>query len=186
MIRLMVQQSNCFILTTVGNSRIDDKMTEIMNKQRDSGETRAGSNLQKGQRVATDFYLEPTILFANSDGGAMGGLLGGVFGEGVGAVSAAMMKKKHTTVNMSIFSLRDGYQIAAPEGSASVSELGGGIAGLAGIAGGGLGGYTKTPEGKASVAAFLDAYNKIVVALQNFQAQDVEGGIGTGGALDLK
>lgn len=185
MIRLMVQQSNCFVLTSYGNQRLDDRMSDIMDKQRNSGETRAGSNLQKGQRVAADYYLEPSILFSQSDGGGIGGVAGSLFGRTAGAIAGGMAKKKNTVVNMSMFDLRSGIQIAASEGSASVSELGGGVAGLFGGAGGALGGYTKTPEGKSSVEAFLDAYNSMVVALRNYQAQDVEGGLGTGGTLEI-
>jgi hypothetical protein len=44
-----------------------------------------------------------------------------------------------------------------------------------------LGGYQRTPAGQATVAAFVDAYNKLVVAVRNYRAQDVRGGLGTGG-----
>lgn len=76
MIRLLVQQSNCFVITSVGNQRLDSRMSSITEQQR-SGEFRAGSNQQKGQRVAADYYMEPAILFANAKTGEMLGAVGG-------------------------------------------------------------------------------------------------------------
>ena len=55
LIRLAVQQSNCFVITAVGNARTDSRLTAITDRQRNSGEFRAGSNQQKGQRVAADY-----------------------------------------------------------------------------------------------------------------------------------
>jgi hypothetical protein len=59
------------------------------------------------------------------------------------------------------------------------------LSGLGGGAAGGLGGFSRTPEGKATVAAFIDAYNKMVVALRSYKAQDVQGGLGRGGQLKV-
>jgi len=50
----------------------------------------------------------------------------------------------------------------------------------------GAGGYAKTPEGKIVTAAFLDSYNQMVKALRNYEAQTVEGGLGTGGKLEVQ
>ena len=52
--------------------------------------------------------------------------------------------------------------------------------------GGGLGGYTNTPEGKVLAGAFADAYNRLVGAVRNYKAQEVKGGLGTGGALGVQ
>ncbi len=60
----------------------------------------------------------------------------------------------------------------------------GGIIGSA--AGGGLGGYSNTAEGKVIVAAFTDAYNNMVKAVRNYKAQEVKGGLGTGGQLGVQ
>ena len=40
--------------------------------------------------------------------------------------------------------------------------------------------------GPASVPAFVDAYNKMIVALRNYEAQNVKGGLGRGGALKFQ
>ncbi|NKC31343.1 hypothetical protein HEQ75_10775 [Roseomonas sp. BU-1] len=188
MVRLIVQQSNCFQITSVGNSRLNDRMTAITRQQR-SGEFRVGSRQGPGQRVAADYYLEPTILFAGettSGDSLVGGLggQGGIFGNLAVGVARAALRQSSTSVNMSLFSIRAGVQIAASEGSSTSSELSRTLAGL-GINTGGaaLSAYDRTPQGRATVAAFVDAYNKLVVAVRNYRAQEIRGGAGTGGRL---
>ena len=44
---------------------------------------------------------------------------------------------------------------------------------------------SSTPEGKATVAAFVDAYNGMVRALRNYEAQSIKGGSGRGGLLKV-
>lgn len=185
MIRTIVQQSNCFVVTAAGNQRLTERITTIKSRTRDSGEFRAGSNYQKGQAIASDYYLEPSILFADSDVGGLGGAVGGLLGSMGAAVGGALTRESHTTVNLTLIGIREEAQIAASEGSASSSELGAFLGGFAGPAGGALGAYTKTPEGKATVAAFVDAYNKMVVALRSYEAQQVKGGLGRGGNLKM-
>lgn len=51
---------------------------------------------------------------------------------------------------------------------------------------GGAGGYSNTPEGKILIAAFMDSYNQLVRATRNYRAQEVKGGLGTGGALGVQ
>ena len=80
MIRLVVQQSNCFIVTSVGNLRMENRIAGITQYQRNSGEFRAGSNQQRDQRVAADYYLEPAILFAGDTTSGLAGGLGGLGG----------------------------------------------------------------------------------------------------------
>ncbi|MGN7982199.1 hypothetical protein [Burkholderia sp. 22313] len=43
----------------------------------------------------------------------------------------------------------------------------------------------KTPGGKATVVAFINACNKMVVALRSYKAQNVKGGLGCGGQLQV-
>lgn len=190
MVRLVVQQSNCFIITSLGNQRLENRMGGITQFQRNSGEFRAGSNQQRGQRVAADYYLEPAILFAGSNTGGVGGALGGFGGgwAGLGAgIAGAALTQRSTSVTMSMFDIRSGVQIAASEGNSTSNDLSATLAGFGvGAGGGGFGGlsaYSRTPQGRATVAAFGDAYNKMVVALRNYSAQSVRGGSGTGGRL---
>ncbi len=185
MIRLLVQQSNCFAITSIGNQRLDSRMSAITDKQR-SGEFRAGSNQQKGQRVAADYYMEPAILFANSKTGEMLGAVGGLFGNNKLGGALGGLKRSSSSVTLSLFDIRSGIQISASEGSSSSTNFGAALSIFGGRGGGaGLGGYTKTPEGKATLAAFVDSYNKMVVSLKNYKAQEVKGGLGTGGRLGV-
>ncbi len=184
LIRLAVQQSNCFVITTIGNNRTESKISAITDKQRNSGEFRPGSEQQKGQRVAADYYMEPSIVIDESPTGRVAGALGGLVGHG-GAVIAAGVESKISVVTLTLYDIRSGIQLAAAEGNASASSLGAALGALGGNAAGTLGGFTRTPEGKATVAAFTDAYNKMVVGLRNYKAQNVEGGMGRGGRLQV-
>ncbi len=47
LIRLAVQQSNCFVITSIGSGRTESKLSAITDKQRNSGEFRAGSRTAK-------------------------------------------------------------------------------------------------------------------------------------------
>ena len=81
---------------------------------------------------------------------------------------------------------RSGVQVAASEGSASKSDFAGFGSLFGGSAGGGLGGYQNTAQGKVITAAFMDAYNQMVVALRSYKAQSVQGqGLGGGGRLGV-
>ncbi len=191
MVRLVVQQSNCFIITTLGNQRLESRISGITQYQRNSGEFRAGSNQQMGQRIAADYFLEPAILFAGDTTSGLAGGLGGLGGLGgrwgglaAGAIGGAT-RSNSTNVTMSLLEIRTGAQIAASEGSSTATNLGATLAGL-GVGGAGfgsMGGFTRTPQGQATVAAFVDAYNKLVVATRNYRGQSVRGGTGTGGLL---
>ncbi|MFC0388702.1 hypothetical protein [Muricoccus vinaceus] len=182
MVRLIIQQSNCFVITAMGNDRLEGRMRGMIGDMRNSGEFRAGSNMQRGQRVAADYFMEPAILFSNQDTSGLGAGLGGWAGLGVGLAGAALSTSS-TQVTLSVFNMRAGVQVAASEGSSTATNFGAVMAGFGGGAAGALGGYQRTPAGQATVAAFVDAYNKMVVALQGYQAQEVRGGMGTGGRL---
>ena len=84
---------------------------------------------------------------------------------------------------MSLFDIRAGVQLAESEGSATSSHFGAMLAGFGGGGGGTLRAYQQTPAGQSTVAAFVDAYNKLVYAVINYKAQDIRGGAGTGGQL---
>lgn len=184
LLRLAVQQSNCFVLTSIGNSRLDSRISAITQKQRNSGEFRAGSKQQKGQRVAADYYMEPAIIINNDAIGGLASGVGGLFG-GVGAAIGAGLTTKNSVVTLSLFDIRSQVQISASEGSSTATNFGAALGGFGGGVGGALGGFSRTPEGKATVAAFLDAYNGMVIALRNYEAQDVQGGLGRGGTLTV-
>jgi hypothetical protein len=184
LIRLASQQSNCFVVTSIGNQRLENRIQAITDKQRNSGEFRAGSNQQMGQRVAADYFLEPAIIIDNDSTGALAAGVGAVLGGPIGALAGGL-ESKNSVVTLSLFDIRSGVQLAAAEGSSTSTNYGAALGAFGGGAGGALGGYSRTPEGKATVAAFVDAFNGMVRAVRNYRAQEVRGGLGTGGTLTV-
>ena len=177
LIRLMVQQSNCFIVVERGQGMAN--MAQERNLAA-SGQLRQGSNMGAGQMVSADYIMTPGVVFSNNDAGGVGGGVGGVgplfgrHGNWVGAIGGAIaggLKFKEAQTSMLLADARSGVQVAAAEGSASKTDfrLGGAIAGFGGHGGGGaaLGGYTNTAEGKVIAASLADNYNGIVRAVRN-------------------
>lgn len=184
LLRLAVQQSNCFVITSIGNNRMEGKISAITDKQRNSGEFRAGSRQEKGQRVAADYYLEPQIIINNDSTGKMAAGLGGLIGRGFGTI-AGSLESKASVVTLTLMDIRSGVQIGISEGNSTATNFGAALGAFGGGAAGGLSGFSRTPEGKATVAAFMDAYNNMVVSLRNYKAQEVKGGLGKGGVLKV-
>lgn len=180
-LRMMIQQSNCFVVVERGSS-FNNMMRE--RKLKRSGMLREGSNYKKHQMVAADYTMSPSIHFSKKGTGAMGGVIGGLFGTVAGAVAGGL-KSNEASTTLLLVDNRSGVQIASAVGSAKNFDfnLFGGM--FHGGAGGGLGGYTSTPQGKVITAAFVDSFNQMIHALRNYRAQTVQGGLGTGGTLDV-
>lgn len=182
-IRMMIQQSNCFVIVERG-AAMNNMNTE--RALRDTGEMRGNSNFGKGQMVAADYTMSPSIQFSQNTGG-MGGALGG-FSGGLGLLGAVAggLKTNEAATTLIMIDNRSGVQLAAAEGTAKNTDfnLMGGLFG--GALGGGAGGYSNSPEGKIIIAAFADSYNQLVKAVRNYQAQTVKGGLGTGGTLGVQ
>lgn len=184
-LRMMIQQSNCFVVVERGRA-MKNMMQERALEQ--SGEMRQGSNFGKGQIAAADYTMSPSIQFSQKGTGGMGGALGGLFGSMgrvVGAVAGGL-KSNEAATTLLLIDNRSSVQLAAAVGSAKNYDfnLFGGMFGS--DAGGTLGGYTNTPEGKILTAAFMDSYNQLVRAVRNYQAQTVRGGLGAGGRLGVQ
>lgn len=180
-LKLLVQQSNCFVVVDRGRA-MNNMMQERALEQ--TGELRRGSKFGKGQMVSADYSMSPSITFSNNNAGGMGGGLGG-WGGVFGALAASVSFKEASTM-LTLVDNRSGVQLAAAEGSARNMDFGA-IGGLFGGALGGVGGgYANTAEGKVIVAAFTDSYNNLVRAVRNYKAQEVKGGLGTGGQLGVQ
>jgi len=182
-LRMMIQQSNCFVVVERGAAMQNMQMERQLQQ---SGEMRQGSNFGAGQMVAADYTMSPSIQFSQNTGG-MGGALGGLSRSlGVLGAIAGGIKTNEASTTLLMVDNRSGVQLAAAEGSAKNTDfsLFGGAYGWA--AGGAAGGYSKTPEGKIIIAAFTDSYNQLVKVVRNYRAQTVKGGLGTGGALGVQ
>lgn len=182
-LRLMIQQSNCFVVVERGRS-----LNNVMAERRleDSGELRSGSNFQKGQMVSADFTMSPSIQFSENTGG-LGAAVGGFIKKKAPLLGGAVgkLKRKQAATTLLLVDNRSSVQIAASVGQAKRYNFGVGLAGFTRSAGTALGGYTQTPEGKIIVAAFADSYNNMVKALRNYKAQEIDGGLGKGGKLKV-
>lgn len=178
-IRMLIQQSNCFVVVERGRA-----MRNMMQERAlmDSGELRQGSDFGKGQMVAADYTLNPSINFSQSNAGGIGAALG-AFGGPLGAVGALVggLKFKKAETMLTMIDNRSGVQIGVAQGNATKTDFGLGAGGGFGA----LGGYSNTPEGKALAAAFADAYNNLVRAMRDYKPQQVQGGLGKGGKLKV-
>lgn len=166
-LKLMIQQSNCFVVVDCGRA-MNNMMQERALQQ--SGELRSNSNFGKGQMVSADFTLTPSITFSNQNAGGAGAAVGGLFGS----------------IGATVGDNRSSVQLAAAEGSAKNWDFGA-AGGMLGAGFGAVGGgYSNTAEGKVIVAAFMDSYNGVVAAVKNYKAQSVQDGLGTGGHLAVQ
>jgi curli biogenesis system outer membrane secretion channel CsgG len=166
-IRMLVQQSNCFQVVERGTG-MNNMMQERALAQ--GGELQSGQNVGKGQMVAADFIVTPSVVFSENNAGGVGGALGGLLGGGSGRALAGLaggVKFKQAETSMLLVDSRSGIQVAAAQGSAEKADfaLGGGVFGSSVAALGG--GYGNTNEGKVVVASFLDNWNNIVRNIRN-------------------
>ena len=166
LIRLMVQQSNCFLVVERGVG-----MQNIMQERQlsNDGQLRQSSNIGGGQMVAADFILTPSVVFSENNAGGVGAGVAGLFGRSgraVGAVAGGL-KFKEAQTSMLLADARSGVQVSAAEGSTRKADVGIGGALFGGGGGAAVGGYGNTNEGKIIAAALLDNYNNIVGVVRN-------------------
>jgi Curli production assembly/transport component CsgG len=162
LIRLMIQQSNCFVIVDRGLAMQNMMQERELAK---SGQLRQNSNVGGGQMASADFVLTPNVIFSENNAGGIGGALGGLLGHksGVFGALAGGLKFKEAQTSMLVTDARSGIQVASAEGSAKKADLGLGVLlGSSGGATGGIGGYGNTNEGKVIAASLMDNYNQIV------------------------
>ncbi len=165
MIRLIVQQSNCFQIVERG-AAFQNLMQE--RALASGGQLQAGQNVGQGQMVAADFVVTPSVVFSNPNAGGVGGGLAGLGGKlGILGAIAGGLKFKEAQTSMTMADTRSGIQVAAAEGSAQKTDFNVGAVLFGGGGGAALGGYTSTAEGKIVAASFLDNWNKIVLTVRD-------------------
>jgi curli biogenesis system outer membrane secretion channel CsgG len=183
-LRMIIQQSNCFVVVERGRA-----MNNMMRERAlaGSGEMRQDSNMGRGQMVAADFTMSPSVTISERGtqgaGIALGGL--GLPGRIAGAAAGSFRANEASTMLLMVDN-RSGVQLAAAAGSAKNFDFG--VFGAAFGSGAGAlgGGYSNTPQGKVLVASFMDSYNNLVRSTRNYVAQNVRGGLGTGGRLGVQ
>ncbi|MEW8498710.1 MAG: CsgG/HfaB family protein [Candidatus Thiodiazotropha taylori] len=181
-LRMMIQQSNCFVVVERGRA-MNNMLQERALMQ--SGEMREGSNFGKGQMVAADYTMNPSIQFSEKGTGGLGATVGGLLGNYRLGRLAGGVKSNEAATTLLLIDNRSGVQVSSSVGSAQNFDfnLWGGLFG--GGRWGSVKGFTDTPEGKVVTAAFADSYNQMVRALRNYKAQSVKGGLGKGGRLKV-
>jgi hypothetical protein len=170
LLRIMIQQSNCFTVVERGVAMANLQEERALAA---GGQTLSGSNIGKGQLQAADFVMTPGVQFAAGNTGGLNGALsnyGGKLFGGLGGIVggiAGNVKFKEAQTSLLIADVRSGIQVAAAEGVAKKTDFG--VSGWNWGGGGytSLGGYTNTPEGKMVAASLLDNYNKIVMTIRN-------------------
>ena len=189
-IRMMIQQSNCFVVVERGKAM--NAMTEER-RLMSSGELRGGSNFGKGQMVAADYTLSPSVQFSQEGSSGMSGVLNMAISKGSSLLGGAgsflrgggKVKSNESSTTLLLIDNRSGVQVSSSVGSAKnfdfslfgMSMNNGGFANVSG--------FSNTPEGKVIIAAFADSYNQMVKALRNYKPQAVKGGLGKGGQLQV-
>ena len=185
LLRMMIQQSNCFVIVERGRGL---QGIEAERNRSRGEEARAGSNVQRGQEVVADYSLSPEIMMNARGTQGVGAAVGGLLSRAnplLGGI-AGSAKMNEAGVVLLLLDIRSTVQLAAAEGYSKNWDFGLGGALFGGGLGGAAGGYTNTPEGKLVASAFVDAYNKMVVAVREYKAQTVKGGLGTGGRLGVQ
>ena len=168
LIRLMIQQSKCFIVVERGLA-FQNLMQE--RELASEGELKSDQNVGKGQLVTADYILTPTVIFKNKDAGGLAGVLGtlipGTGGSVAGAIGGSL-KFKEAQTSLTLSDTRSGIQVAAASGISKKTDLGvvGGL-GIKNAAAAGIGAYQNTAEGKVVAAAFLISYNMMVDTVKN-------------------
>lgn len=184
LLSMLIMQSNCFVIVERGLA--ERSMTDEVSRSRGE-EARESATRGKGQQVVADYLLRPEIVLASKggSGGSLGGIgraLGGPLGVAAGSVG---FKQNEVGTVLTLIDIRSSIRLAAAEGYSKNTNFSfGGIGiGSSGAVGGSA--YARTDEGKLVSAAFVDAYNKMVVALRQYKAQTVQGGLGEGGGLGV-
>jgi hypothetical protein len=185
LLSMMIMQSNCFVVVERGTG---ERAISSETQRARGDEARESSTRGKGQQVVADFLLKPEIVMnnKNSEGFNVGGIAAKVPGLAKLGIGGAGVRTSEAGTVLTLVDIRSTVRLAAAEGHSknSAFRLGGAAYGAGALLAGSA--YTNTDEGKLVAAAFADAYNKLVVALRQYKAQKVEGGLGEGGLLGVQ
>jgi Curli production assembly/transport component CsgG len=163
LIRLIMQQSNCFrIVDRAAGLRGAVQEQELKNQ----GILKESTVVKKGEGIGARLTLTPSLTFSeNNAGQGWVAILQMIPGLRDFAGMASNVKFKEAQVVLLLVDNETTEQRAAATGSARATDLGLGGITIGKIAGGGLG-WSNTNEGKVIAAAFLDAHNKLVTQVR--------------------
>lgn len=170
LLRLMIQQSNCFDVVERGEAFKNLQQERALAS---SGDLQEDSNIGKGQLQAADFVMTPNIQVSSNDTGGVGGSLGAIGGRLFGGLGATIggvlggVKFKEAETSLLIADVRSGIQVASAQGKATKTDFNVGGWGYGAGTWAAVGGYTKTPEGRVIAASLLDNYNTMVQQIRD-------------------
>ncbi|RYF01709.1 MAG: peptidoglycan-binding protein [Oxalobacteraceae bacterium] len=182
LLRMIIQQSNCFAVVERGQAmRQMQGERELMAFGELRNAKNEASRIGKGQMVAADYTLTPSIIFSQGGASGVSGLLGGRIGAVASLVGGSLTSNEASTMLL-LTDNRSGLQLSAAEGSARNWDMGA-MGGFFRHGFAGASGFGNTPEGKLLTASFMDSYNQMVKAVRAYKPQSVDGGLGNGGLL---
>jgi hypothetical protein len=162
LLRIMAQQSNCFVVVERGVAMQNMQQERALAR---GGEMQQDANMGGGQMKAADFVMTAAVMIDNPNSGGVGGAVGGLLGRKVGALAGGL-KFKEAQTSILVADSRTSVQVAAAEGKAKKTDFNLGAIGFGGGMAAAGGGYTNTAEGKVIAASYLDNYNNIVTSLK--------------------
>jgi hypothetical protein len=162
LIRMFVQESNCFVVVDRGQG-IEMSREEREHERR--GELQPGSNVGARMVKSPDYFLVPSVQFVDGNRGGL--LLSTLTSRLPFSIGGLGVRFKEAETNMFLTDARTSVQVAAAEGKASRTSFALGGAWLPGIVGGVAGAYSNTNEGKLVAASLLDTFNKLVRAVRS-------------------
>jgi hypothetical protein len=139
--RLVVQRSNCLSVAAVGRA------SELL-----------GATTGRPPRPVAGMLLEAAVLLPAP-------AVSNIFSGGWGAVGTGFAVQS-AEVSMALASLLTGARVATAEAVATASQFAAVVADLGGDASVVLADFGRSPEGQAAVVAFVEAYNRLVIALR--------------------
>jgi curli biogenesis system outer membrane secretion channel CsgG len=189
--RLLIQQSNCFVIVDRGRDEgatSDEKRRNMTNTQ-----VRDNPDKPRAQEVEADYVLRGTIIGleqSKSSGFNLGSLLPGRLGAAAGSMGSTS-SVSDARVQLVLSSIAQNAQVAVSQGAGSATNTKMAVNVLGLFTGKGAGGGGFTSEEKSStqtiiLQAFADAYNKLVPAVRGYKMQVVKGGLGGGGTLTMQ
>ncbi len=164
LLRLMMQQSNCF--------RVVDRSAGIEAAKReqdlnDSGMLRDGQSVRKRQVIEAQYSLLTTVAFSEKNAGdSFGAIVSQIPGI---SQFAGLLGNVHFKEAQTVLFLTDNEtseQLASATGAARATDVGGGGILIGSLGGAALGGWGTTNEGKVIASALLDSFNALVPQVQ--------------------
>lgn len=164
LLRLMMQQSNCF--------RVVDRSAGIEAAKReqelnDSGMLRKDQTVRKRQVIEAQYSMMASVVFSEKNAGdSFGGILARlpVVGQFAGLLGNVNFKEAQTVLFLTDNETSE--QVAAGTGSARATDLGAGGLMIGSLGGAALGGWGTTNEGKVIASALLDSFNMLAPQVQ--------------------